>query len=206
MGINQIREKLNKRISERDLLRKQLKKKKRRISENKKRLKALILSQQVLSQAVTITQKTFEKLVESLTNRIIGSIWTDRKFKYKLDYKMKGRKTTAQPLIIEGKNKPQIPSEDMGISMLDPLSFGSRCVMKVLERPPSRNMMWLDEPLRNMGKGKELRRGAAMLREMSYGLNMQLIIITHEEDLARIGDRVFYVEHNGKHSIVRRGK
>jgi len=155
----------------------------------------------VITEVVKSTQLQFKNYVETLVTKCISSIF-DRDFEFVLDYEIKANKTYIQPLIKEGDNELQIPKEDMGVSILNMLSFALRVVLWSLERPRSRAVFILDEPMRDMGKGKELDRAGDVLRELSQRLKFQLIIITHESQLGRIADRVFEIGHNGEHSFL----
>lgn len=171
------------------------------IDDSEKSLKGFIDARFVLTEVAELTQKKFKGFVESVMTKAINAVF-DRPFKFILKYETKANKTYAQPLVQDGDHEPQIPDEDMGVGILDLISAAFRFVLWKLENPKSRNVMWLDEPMRDIGKGKLLNRAADFLREISTRLKFQLIINTHEPELARAADRTFYVTHNGEHSVV----
>ena len=187
------------------LLKDQLKEWQVKLEDKEIYLENLRNARWVITEVVKRTQLQFKGYVESLVTKCISTIF-DRDFEFVLNYEIKANKTYIQPLIKEGDNELQIPKEDMGVSILNMLSFALRVVLWSLERPRSRAMFVLDEPMRDMGKGKELNRAGDVLRELSQRLKFQLIIITHEQALSRIADKVFEIGHNGEYSYLVEGE
>jgi DNA repair ATPase RecN len=109
-----------------------------------------------------------------------------------------------KPLIYEIVNGQKEYYEDaeneLGGGIVDICSFSLRVVLWTMEAPRSRNVFILDEPGKNLGALLPLF--GQMLREVSHKLNFQLIIITHDEALAEMADRVFVVTHDGRESHV----
>jgi len=181
-----------------------LKKRKRKLDKKvvvlKRDLEDFSKAKLVLARAIHLTQRNFKKGIEALMTKGVNTVY-DRPFKFKLEYGNEGGKTIAQPIIFEGTNK-QKPKEDMGVGTLDIISAAFRFVLWKLQLSQSDNFMWLDEPMRDLGHGELLIRSATFLREISKRMNFQLIINTHEPELSMIGDKIFNVVHNGKHSVV----
>jgi len=187
--------------AKRDLLESQLAQKRRQLEEKESRDEDLRKARWVLTEVVKRTQLRFKGYVETLVTKCINTVF-DRDFEFVLNYEIKANKTYIQPLVKEGGNEPQVPKEEMGVGILDLLSFALRVVLWSLERPRSRAVFILDEPMRDLGKGKLLDRAGDVLRELSQRLGFQLIVITHEPQLSRIADRTFRIEHDGKHSYL----
>jgi hypothetical protein len=171
------------------------------IEVKEKRLENLIKARWVLTEVVKQTQMKFKVYIESLVTELINAVF-ERDYKFILEYDVSRNKMTAQPLVQEKNYEPEIPKEEMGVSILDLISFAFRVVLWSIQKPQSRNVMWLDEPMRDIGKGDLLIRSGEIIKSISKKLGIQLIIITHEPDLAQIADRVFRIEHNGIHSVV----
>ncbi len=181
----------------------------------KKRIKAEGLQRQidrfikarwVLVEVAKHTQERFKKRVETLVTMAIKSVF-DRPYGFELIFERKRNKLEARPVIYEiTSQKKKIlyedPEEDVGGSMVDIISFALRIVLWSFEKPRSRDVILLDEPLKNMGRLISL--GGRVLREVSHWLVVQLVIITHDEELKEIADRTFIVKHNGEYSEVKR--
>jgi hypothetical protein len=103
---------------------------------------------------------------------------------------------------VDGVANEWTPKDDMGGSMMDPIAFVLRVVLRSLDQNPCRGTFWLDEPMKNMGKGELLLAAGAMLRDISHEADLQLIIITHEPELAEIGDRAWFTRRTrGKSTL-----
>lgn len=173
---------------------------------NKERLlKDLEMARWVLLEVAKRGQIKFKKYLETIVTRGIRSVY-DRPLDFVLEYVIKNRRTQAVPVIMENGGK-QIPDKDVGVGLLDILSFTWRVATMCFVKPSPRPVLWLDEPMRDIGGGRLLIRAADLMkaisrREVLKELGFQLIVNTHEPEIASIADRVFRVEHNGECSIV----
>jgi len=154
----------------------------------------------ILTEVATITQKRFKEKVENLVTMAIRSVF-DRPFQFVLEFERKRNKMECQPEIrevVNGRNRVFDPAEDMGGGIVDIISFALRVVLWSLEKPRSRNVIVLDEPMKNLGKLVTL--AGQILKEISHKLDFQLIVITHEDELIEIADRAYYITHDGNKS------
>jgi len=129
--------------AEREVVGKELEKKDSSVKKKAKLLESLVTAQWILTVVAEKTQKDFKGHVEALVTKAISPVF-GRPYKFILDYGMRGRRASAQPLVQEGNSEPQVPKEDMGASILDVISFANRVVLWSLESPRSRNVVWMD--------------------------------------------------------------
>lgn len=153
--------------------------------------KAKVFLQTVVDEAQGEIKADMDGLVTMAVRTIFGD-------SYRFDLQIDRQSTNApyKPVVwesIDGVEYEYTPKDEMGGSMMDPIAFIIRVVLRSLEAEPCRNAFWLDEPMKNMGKGQLLANAGAMLREVSHSLGLQLIIITHEPELAEMGDKVYYL-------------
>jgi DNA repair exonuclease SbcCD ATPase subunit len=157
----------------------------------------------VLVEVAKNTQGKFKEKVESLVTMAIQSIY-DRPFQFKLEFERKRNKMECSFVVTEivgGKERVYTdPENDMGGGIIDIISFALRVVMWSLDDPPSRNVLILDEPMKNLGNLVSL--GGQVLREISHKLNIQIILVTHDEELMDIADVSYEVLHDGNESHV----
>lgn len=157
----------------------------------------------VLTEVQKRTQERFKEKIEGLVSLAIKSVY-DRPFGFELVFERKRDKMEIRPLIYEIVNGQKEYYEDaeneLGGGIVDICSFALRVVLWTMEAPRSRNVFILDEPGKNLGALLPLF--GQMLREVSHKLNFQLIIITHDDALTEIADRVFVVTHDGRESHV----
>jgi len=159
-----------------------------------------IKARYVLNEVSKNTQKRFKERVETLITLAIRSVF-ERPFEFKIKMEMSRNKFSCFPIVLENENE-YVPSEDMGVGILDIISFAFRIVMWSLHSPRPRNFFLLDEPMKFIGKGELLERAVSMIREISERMDLQFIIVTHEPQIAENADKAYGISHNGKHSVI----
>ncbi len=155
-------------------------------------------SRLIVIEASRITQEVFKTKVESLVSTAIQSVF-DRPFVFKLEMERKRNRLECRPVVMEGENAYS-PKDEMGGGIIDIISFAFRVVLWSLEKPRTRNVFVLDEPFKFTGDLAD--RAGTMVKELSRGLGLQIIMITHDDRLKGIADKTFDVTHNGKKSII----
>lgn len=174
-----------------ELLSTTLASKKKSMEEKKKQVEKLVKARWVLTEVAKITQSRFKERVESLATLAIQSVfggWC----RFVLEFERKRNKLECRPVVMEGDNEFDI-KEDMGGSIVDILALALKIVMWSLEKPRSRPVLIYDEPMPNMGE--LIGVAGKIFGEISHELGLQLIIVTHSEELAAVGDRVYQVVH-----------
>ena len=170
----------------------------------KYKLERYMQAKWVVTEVSRITQSKFKERVETLVTKAITSVF-DRPFEFYLSFKKARGTLEIEPRVREG-GVTYVPKDDMGGGIIDLLSSAFRFVLWSIEKRRSRNVFTLDEPMKYVGEGIFLERAGNMLKEISHRLGFQLIIVTHEHELANIADRAWEVTHNGTHSEVRQIK
>lgn len=184
------------------LLKSDLDAKLEKIISEKGHVDQMVKARWILTEVATATQKRFKEKVETLVTMAIRSVF-DRPFQFLLEFERKRNKMECRPEIkelVDGKYRTFDPAEDMGGGIVDIISFALRVVLWSLEKPRSRSVIVLDEPMKNLGKLVTL--AGQVLKEISHRLNFQLIIITHEDALIEVADRAYYIKHDGNKSVA----
>jgi len=197
--VQHYREQVDRQKTEKELLEQQLQQQVLEIRRRKKHTENLIKARWVVSEVARLTQSKFTDYVESLVTMAIRSVF-DRPYQFLVDFQIKRNKSECYLSVQEGDWEPYVPKDEQGGGIVDVISFALRVVLWSLQKPRSRNLIVLDEPLKNMGS--LMAYGGEMLREISHRLGFQLLVVTHERQLADMGDRVWEVKHNGVFSEV----
>ncbi|MFA7100086.1 MAG: hypothetical protein WC143_08440 [Eubacteriales bacterium] len=188
----------------RDILTEQLKKFKKDIRILKLTNEDVIKARWVMAEVQLLTQKRFKDKFENLITLAIQSIW-DRPLRFCLEFEQKRNQMQCNIILketVDGVERVYSDLEnEMGGSMLDVISFMARIILWSLERPRSRNVIILDEPMKNMGE--LILFGGQIIREISHKLKFQLIIITHDKELIDIADKAWQVTHDGNKSYLK---
>jgi DNA repair exonuclease SbcCD ATPase subunit len=156
----------------------------------------------ILAEIAKETQKNFQTKVEALVTSAIRAVFEERPFQFKLIFEQKRNKFECRPVVVEGDSEYE-PKDELGGGIIDLISFAFRVVLWHLENPKSRNVFVLDEPMKFVGKGDLLMRAGRMIKEISHRLGFQIIMVTHEPELAEIADKAWQVDHDGTRSNLR---
>jgi DNA repair ATPase RecN len=169
--------------------------------------KAAVMSatSRMLKKIIREVQGEFKGEVDKVVTMAVRAVF-DERYKFDLEIKTGGQSLQCRPVIwekVEGQWHEFTPKDDMGGSIIDPMALALRTVLQQYDPEPTRASMWLDEPMKNVGKGELLLKAGQLIAEVSHGLNIQMIIITHEPELAEIADRAWRVmrRKNGR-SVV----
>lgn len=87
------------------------------------------------------------------------------------------------------------PLDATGGGAVDVASFALRVAAWSMQQPRPRPLIVLDEPFKHLSTDLQPLAGK-MLREISEKLGIQLLVITHEEELEDCADRVFVVRQS----------
>jgi len=180
------------------------KKEYKRAKSEKVKIKRKILDYEkariAINKYAKISQKETKKQIEYLVTLAIRSIF-DREFTFKLDFQEKANKVYAVPIVIDGKHEFTNLKEDLGGSMVDIISLAFKIVLWSMEIPRKRPLFIIDEPFRFTGR--LVKKAGYMLKYLSKELGFQVIMVSHDDELIDICDRVWGVIHNGKYSVVK---
>ena len=81
------------------------------------------------------------------------------------------------------------PLNASGGGVVDVASFALRVALWTLQND-SRNTLILDEPFKHLNP-LALPKASEMLKKVSEKLDLQIIMVTHSEDLAEAADKIF---------------
>lgn len=159
----------------------------------KERASLLVFSEELL--------QTFKEEVEKLLTAAIRSVFDDRKYEFKINFKRRVDRIDTETFIQDG-SLDLIPKEDMGGGIKPIIGFPMRLIML----GDHRKLIWLDEPMKGaLGREDELLpRAIRMFKEVSEKLKVQIIINTHEIDFVDIADKAYRFIHTGRRTKTER--
>jgi len=185
-----------------NFLQNKLKSKEEFLTLEKKNRDDFLAANYIITEVAKNTQEKFKERVEKLVTLAIQSVFEDN-YEFVLKFERKRNQTECQLIVMENGIE-FVPKDDMGVGIIDIISFALRIVLWSLQSPKSRAFFVLDEPLKHVGSGteEEIIRAAKMMKELSHKLKFQLVIATHEPQLVMIIDRAYKFKRiNGK-SVV----
>jgi len=185
-----------------DFLENKLKSKEEFLTSEKKNRDDFLAAHWIVTEVSKNTQEKFKERVEKLVTLAIQSVFEDN-YEFVLKFDRKRNQTECQLIVMENGIE-FVPKDDMGVGIIDIISFALRIVLWSLQSPKSRAFFVLDEPMKHVGSGaeEEIIRAAKMMRELSHKLKFQLVIATHEPQLTEMVDKAYKFKRiNGK-SVV----
>ena len=203
MILENTREAFNKKKNTRDYILSEIDSLKKDLASSKKKLvkkeKALLFIEDVAVQ----TQMQLSEGLQDCVAAGLNSVF-DIPYGFKVDFKIKRGKPECYSAFLK-KGRLVDPMSFSGGGEVDVAAFSAR-VACLSMAPQYRKVLLIDEPFLRLKGKDENKRVIALMRELSYRLKIQLIVVNDEraprEDIIEGSDRVFFVKQkDGKSQI-----
>lgn len=155
---------------------------------------ALVIHEQAREIIREVGMKTQQQLqfhISDITSLALNTVFDDP-YQLKVEFVQRRNKTECDLIFVKGGMELD-PIEASGVGAIDVASYALRIASWSMNHPKTRNVIIMDEPFRCLSKEFQ-ERAPAMIKEISEKLNIQFIIITHEEVLADAADKIFQVK------------
>lgn len=174
--------------TESKLIEKQINNAQQKIESLNKENKILQDTKNILLEAIKIINDRFKQKLESISTNIVQKVF-QRNIKIKVEYSEKSYGVETKIKIIENDIELDF-EDDMGGSIIEVISLITRLILREMSVTKLRNTIILDEPFN--WAGDLITLIAKIIKEFSK--NIQFIILTHDERLEDIADRIYKVE------------
>lgn len=157
---------------------------------------------EILKKVALKTQQQLKVHISEIVTLAMNAVLEDP-YEFVVNFVEKRGKTECE-LKFFRDGKTFDPLEEAGGGAIDIASLALRIASWTMENPRKSNTIILDEPLKNLnegGQGKQ-EKASMIIKELSKKLNIQFIIITHEDSIASYGDRTFNIKKIAKVSQV----
>lgn len=166
------------------------------IEDNKENLASLELAQAFIQQVAKDTQEQLRFQISDIVQLALDTCFPDE-YKFTVNFEIKRGKTEASLLFM--KDGIEIdPMDASGGGVVDLASFALRIAAWSLGK--SDNVIILDEPFRFLSKDLHPKAGL-ILRRLSEHLKLQIIMVTHSEDIIECAHKVFEISQNKKTGV-----
>lgn len=155
-------------------------------SELESNIKDLKEAKEVVSAAGILAQDSMKTVFESLVSQALKTIFGEE-YSFELESRFFRNQPEMEMFVIENGIKYS-PKDEKGGAIVDIISFASRVVSWAIMEPKSQNTLLLDEPFRCLSKDA-LPFLAQLMQDISDELNLQILYITHEKQLAEVSCR-----------------
>lgn len=170
-----------------------------KLRESKKTLK---LNQHALDIVNFTAQKTQEQIsfhIGNLTSMALDSVFPDP-YTLLMEFEIKREKTECNLSFVKNDEKTD-PISAAGGGAVDVASFALRVAAWSMQNPRTRNTIILDEPFKHLSS-ELLPAASEMLAKLSEKLQLQIIMITHSEELIPENAIIFKVKNKNEKSII----
>ena len=157
--------------------------------------------QRIIQEVAQETQKQLQFHIAGIVTMALEAVFPDP-YEFKLEFELKRGKTEAD-LLFKRDGRRVDPMTASGCGAVDVASFALRVACWSLRRPRSRAVLVFDEPFKNLSADLQEKAGE-MVKMVSEKLCIQMIIVTHQQELVEVADKVYRVTKPGKYSIVRK--
>lgn len=149
------------------------------------------------------TQQQLQYHIGDITSIALESVFPNP-YKLEVDFVQRRNKTECDLYFTRNGGRME-PKTASGGGAVDVAAFALRIASWSLERPHSRNVIILDEPMRFLSEDLQ-EQASTMIKEISRRLGIQFIIVTHEQNLTSCADAVFTVKKRAGKSYVIKNK
>jgi len=177
------------------------------IKQSRKRLQNLSIQQNDIDEALQIarvvgleTQKSLQYHISHVVTNALKAVFGEDSYELQIEFVERRNKTECDLYFVRDGKKFS-PMEASGGGVVDLASFALRVAVWSMKRPKLRNVIILDEPLRFLSKDLQ-EKASLIISELSNQLDIQFIIVTHEEELTEAADRLFVVRQRNGQSYV----
>jgi len=172
----------------------------KKIKQNKKEVKysekALLIIQKVAKE----TQEELEYHISELVTLALSAVFDDP-YEFKTSFVIRRGKTECD-MYFEKDGQQFDPLTSVGGGVVDVACFALRIAVWSLSIRKSNNVLIFDEPFRFLSK-KLQPKASNMLKQISEKLNLQIIMVSHSQELIDGADKVYVVDYKRGVSKVR---
>ncbi|HDY89979.1 MAG TPA: hypothetical protein ENH82_17895 [bacterium] len=156
--------------------------------EKKRSLRQHEQAREIIREVGLKTQQQLSFHISDITSLALEAVFNDP-YQLVVEFVQRRNKTECD-LFFERDGERMDPLSASGGGAVDVASFALRIASWSMQRPKSRSVMILDEPLRFLSADHQ-EKASVMIKEISKKLSIQFIIVTHEPILTSYADKVF---------------
>jgi len=198
--IAELKEKLDKKITEKELLSSQLVEFKNNVEYLLTHLEDLEEARVILQKSAQITQKQLSFHIENIVSHALAAVFDDP-YEFKVNFVTRRNYAECDLMFVNENGTEMKPLDSCGYGAADIASLALRVAYWNLS-DGVRNTLILDEPTRNLSLDKQ-PLASLMIKELSEKLSIQFLIVTHNKALTEQADTIFEVTKNSNGSIIK---
>ena len=145
-------------------------------------------TQTFLQQVARDTQEQIRFHLEDIVNLALDTVFPGR-YQFRIFFEIKRDRTEARISLLRGEREVD-PMYSNGGGIKDILAFALRIALLLISK--NRKLLLLDEPFKYISE--DLKEAAfGIMKRLSAELGIQIIAVTHDEQMVEIADKVIKV-------------
>ena len=197
MNIPELRKKLNKFRTLEAKCKEELKKAEDTVETLRTKKSNFEKGREIIQEVARQTQQNLQFHISAIVSNAIKSVdpdWPD----YEIEFVTRRNRTECDIFFVEGEAK-QHPLDSSGGGAKDIASFAQRVAYWTLNK--NRPTLILDEPFRNVSPDRQ-DRVSEMVKDVCNRLGIQIIMVSHADDINISADKTFLVKKTNNSSDV----
>lgn len=189
--LQELRNTIEQRKGKRDLILEEIKELKRDIRQEQRSLKYHEQAREIIREVGIKTQQQLSFHISNITSLALEAVF-DNPYALVAEFVQRRNKTECDLFLTRNGNQVD-PLSAAGGGVVDIASFALRVALWSMQRPKSRNTLILDEPFKHLSTDL-LPKASLMLKEISEKLDLQIIMVTHSDELVEEANKIFNVK------------
>lgn len=152
---------------------------------------ALEEAQQIIQYVATITQEQLKFHIENLVTLALSSVFGEEAYKFEIGMEIRRGQTECDLYFVRDGERVH-PLSASGGGAVDVASFALRVALWSLQQNKTRPIFILDEPMKNISAAYQ-EKASEMFKSVAEKLGLQIIMVSHNEELISASDKVIRV-------------
>jgi len=197
--LNKIKSEIDKRKGKLELINNEINSITSSLTELREELRISKSAQKVLQTVARETQAKIEYRISNLITTCIQNL--GKNYKFVCEFVTRRDKTECDLYLTNETGEKLEPFAEVGGSIVQIIDFALRCTLWSLQKNKVNNFLFLDEPFSGV-KNVLYKRLKKIVGDISKNLKLQINIITHDDELKQLGDKVIYLSKDGNNLRV----
>ena len=207
MNILKTRKKVNDLLLDLKVTKRTCREERRKFKEAKTHLAFVKEAQEAAQKVAEEIQQKAHKKISSVVSRSLETVFAgDDIYGFKIRFDRKRGRTEAVLILTKNGHEVEDPLNADSGGVVDVAAFVLRTSCIVLSKPSLRRFLSLDEPFKFVRSPKNdlLPKCAQMLKEVSQMLGLQIILVTHSQELSLVADTSYVISQVNGVSIAKK--
>jgi DNA repair exonuclease SbcCD ATPase subunit len=188
--VSRLRKIIEQRKGRRDQIRDSIVRIQQELKEKGKELRRHEEARVIIQEVALKTQKQLSYHISEITSLALNTIFPEP-YALEADFIQRRNKTECDLFFVRNEERID-PLSASGGGAVDVAAFALRVASWSMQRPRSQNTLVLDEPFRYLSANL-LPLAGEMLKQISERLKLQIIMVSHCEELIEAADKTFKV-------------